>query len=68
MLAVVVALGDRCAAGAASGGAAGGLIDELMAIQDADVVVGVFWKRFGTPTAAADSGTEHGVESDANQA
>jgi hypothetical protein len=36
-----------------------GVIDELMQIQDADIVVGVFWKRFGTPTAAADSGTEH---------
>jgi predicted ATPase len=36
-----------------------GLIDELMEIQDADVVVGVFWRRFGTPTGAADSGTEH---------
>ena len=36
-----------------------GLIDELMEIQDADVVVGVFWKRFGTPTARGSSGTEH---------
>lgn len=36
-----------------------GLIDELMDIEDADVVVGVFWKRFGTPTGDADSGTEH---------
>jgi hypothetical protein len=36
-----------------------GLIDELMDIQDADVVVGVFWKRFGTPTGDAESGTEH---------
>jgi len=36
-----------------------GLIDELMELQDADVVVGVFWKRFGTPTGDADSGTEH---------
>jgi hypothetical protein len=36
-----------------------GLIDELMDIQDADVVVGVLWKRFGTPTHGADSGTEH---------
>jgi hypothetical protein len=27
-----------------------GLIDELMKIREADVVVGVFWKRFGTPT------------------
>jgi AAA ATPase domain len=36
-----------------------GLIDEVMGIQDADVVVGVFWKRFGTPTGSVDSGTEH---------
>jgi hypothetical protein len=36
-----------------------GLIDELMEIREADVVVGVFWKRFGTPTGEADSGTEH---------
>lgn len=36
-----------------------GLIDELMDIQHADLVVGVFWKRFGTPTTDADSGTEH---------
>jgi putative ubiquitin-RnfH superfamily antitoxin RatB of RatAB toxin-antitoxin module len=35
------------------------LIDELMDIQYADVVVGTFWKRFGTPTGDADSGTEH---------
>jgi tetratricopeptide (TPR) repeat protein len=36
-----------------------GLIDELMDIQDADVVVGAFWRRFGTPTTEAGSGTEH---------
>jgi hypothetical protein len=36
-----------------------GLIDELMEIQEADVVVAMFWKRFGTPTDGADSGTEH---------
>lgn len=36
-----------------------GLIDELMQIQDADVVVGIFWKRFGTPTTTHGSGTEH---------
>jgi tetratricopeptide (TPR) repeat protein len=36
-----------------------GLIDEAMRIEDADVVVGVFWKRFGTPTLDAGSGTEH---------
>jgi tetratricopeptide (TPR) repeat protein len=36
-----------------------GLLDEMMDIQDADVVVGVFWRRFGTPTGEEDSGTEH---------
>jgi Tetratricopeptide repeat/NB-ARC domain len=36
-----------------------GLIDELMELQNADVVVGVFWRRFGTPTGGAASGTEH---------
>jgi tetratricopeptide (TPR) repeat protein len=36
-----------------------GLIDRLMNIEAADVVVGVFWKRFGTPTGIAGSGTEH---------
>jgi hypothetical protein len=36
-----------------------GLIDERMAIDDADIVVGIFWKRFGTPTRDAGSGTEH---------
>ena len=36
-----------------------GLIDERMQIADADIVVGIFWKRFGTPTGDAQSGTEH---------
>ncbi|MGH8733941.1 MAG: NB-ARC domain-containing protein, partial [Burkholderiales bacterium] len=36
-----------------------GLIDDAMRIDDADVVVGIFWKRFGTPTSDAGSGTEH---------
>jgi len=36
-----------------------GLIDERMGIDDADIVVGVFWRRFGTPTGDAQSGTEH---------
>jgi hypothetical protein len=30
-----------------------------MKIADSDVVVGIFWKRFGTPTGDAQSGTEH---------
>ena len=36
-----------------------GLIDERMQIADSDIVVGIFWKRFGTPTGDAQSGTEH---------
>jgi tetratricopeptide (TPR) repeat protein len=36
-----------------------GLIDERMDIPEADIVVGIFWKRFGTPTGEAQSGTEH---------
>ncbi len=36
-----------------------GLVDDLMDIHEADLVIGVFWKRFGTPTDEADSGTEH---------
>jgi hypothetical protein len=30
-----------------------------MRIEDADVVVGIFWRRLGTPTGNAASGTEH---------
>lgn len=36
-----------------------GKIDEAMDIKSADIVVAVFWHRFGTPTHEADSGTEH---------
>lgn len=36
-----------------------GLIDERIEIDDADVVIGIFWRRFGTPTGEARSGTEH---------
>lgn len=36
-----------------------GLIDDAMQIADADVVVGIFWTRFGTPTLDSGSGTEH---------
>jgi hypothetical protein len=36
-----------------------GLIDELMKIEKSDVVVGMFWKRFGTPTKKGTTGTEH---------
>jgi tetratricopeptide (TPR) repeat protein len=36
-----------------------GLIDVAMRMEDADLVIGIFWKRFGTPTMDAGSGTEH---------
>jgi len=36
-----------------------GLIDTILRIEDCDVLIGIFWKRFGTPTHDAGSGTEH---------
>jgi hypothetical protein len=36
-----------------------GLIDPVLRIEDCDVLIGIFWKRFGTPTQDAQSGTEH---------
>ena len=36
-----------------------GTIDPLLKIEDCDLLIGVFWHRFGTPTKDAGSGTEH---------
>jgi hypothetical protein len=36
-----------------------GLIDSILKIEDCDVLIGIFWKRFGTPVKDAKSGTEH---------
>jgi hypothetical protein len=36
-----------------------GLIDAILRIEDCDVLIGIFWKRFGTPVKDAKSGTEH---------
>lgn len=36
-----------------------GLIDGILRIEDCDVVIGIFWKRFGTPTKEGTTGTEH---------
>lgn len=36
-----------------------GLIDPILNITDCDVLIGIFWKRFGTPTADGQTGTEH---------
>jgi HEAT repeat protein len=39
-----------------------GLIDPTLRIEDCDVLIGIFWKRFGTPTNDAQSGTEHEIQ------
>lgn len=36
-----------------------GLIDPILNIEDCDIFIGIFWKRFGTPVSDARSGTEH---------
>jgi hypothetical protein len=36
-----------------------GLIDPLLRIEEADLLIGIFWKWFGTPVNDAESGTEH---------
>lgn len=36
-----------------------GHIDQLFDIRHTDILVGIFWKRFGTPTHGVGSGTEH---------
>jgi hypothetical protein len=35
------------------------VIDRQMKIEDCDILIGIFWKRFGTPVRDAGSGTEH---------
>jgi hypothetical protein len=36
-----------------------GLIDPILKITDCDLLIGIFWKRFGTPTPDGKTGTEH---------
>ncbi|MFZ1009438.1 MAG: tetratricopeptide repeat protein [Candidatus Sulfotelmatobacter sp.] len=36
-----------------------GLIDPILKIEDCDLLIGIFWRRFGTPVSDAKSGTEH---------
>jgi hypothetical protein len=36
-----------------------GLIDSILRIEECDILIGIFWKRFGTPVKDAISGTEH---------
>lgn len=36
-----------------------GLIDAILRIPECDIFLGIFWKRFGTPTKDGATGTEH---------
>ncbi|MGE0827595.1 MAG: DUF4062 domain-containing protein [Candidatus Binatia bacterium] len=36
-----------------------GLIDAILRIPECDIFLGIFWKRFGTPTTEGTTGTEH---------
>jgi internalin A len=36
-----------------------GLIDPILKITDCELLIGIFWKRFGTPTPDGKTGTEH---------
>ncbi len=38
-----------------------GIADQILKIEDCDILLGIFWKRFGTPTGNALSGTEHEI-------
>jgi hypothetical protein len=38
-----------------------GQADHCLRFEDCDLVLAIFWKRFGTPVYDADSGTEHEV-------
>jgi hypothetical protein len=37
------------------------MIDSVLRIDDCDLLIGIFWKRFGTPVMRAGSGTEHEI-------
>ena len=36
-----------------------GLLDPILKITDCDLLLGIFWQRFGTPTPDGRTGTEH---------
>ncbi|MGH7456631.1 MAG: DUF4062 domain-containing protein, partial [bacterium] len=38
-----------------------GQIDSCLRIEDCDLLIAIFWKRFGTPVHDAQSGTEHEI-------
>lgn len=36
-----------------------GVVDPSLRIQDSDILIGIFWRRFGTPIPSGQTGTEH---------
>src|SRR5688572_18425813 len=38
-----------------------GLIDSTLALEEADILLALFWTRFGSPVADAQSGTQHEI-------
>jgi serine phosphatase RsbU (regulator of sigma subunit) len=38
-----------------------GLIDPILRVEDCDVLIGVFWKRFGSSVSTGETGTEHEI-------
>lgn len=55
----------RWETGAYPGLAAGGpqaVIDAQLPVEDVDIVIGIFWRRFGTPTSSRASGSVHEIE------
>jgi hypothetical protein len=38
-----------------------GLIEKILRIEDCDILIGIFWKRFGTSVPTAQAGTEHEI-------
>jgi hypothetical protein len=38
-----------------------GLIDPILRIEDSDILIGILWKRFGSPSPAGASGTEYEI-------
>jgi hypothetical protein len=38
-----------------------GLIDPILRIEDSDVLIGIFWKRFGSPISTGETGTENEI-------
>jgi hypothetical protein len=45
-----------------SAGGPQAVIDSRINIQECDVVIGIFWRRYGTPTASGQSGSVHEIE------